>query len=351
MPDNNVPVPDYFIILFVLARDYRLPPGAVIEIPAYRFHDTVRELRFGQPAEFRMYLRRVDRVAHVVPLAVGYKRDEALGLAQLFADEFYDVYVPHLVMPADVVYLALSAFSKYEVYRAAVILDVQPVAHVLALAVDGQRLIRQRVQDHKRDELLGEMVRTVIVRAAAYRDGKPVSAMVREHKEIRSRLGARIRAGRMQRSALGKEQVGAVERQVAVHFVRRYLMVPLYAVLAAGVHERRRTYDVGLQKDAGIFDTAVDVALRREIDHDIRLFLGEQPIHALAVADIQPHKAEIRIVHNAFESGKIACVSEFVNADYAVTRMSLHHMEDEVAADESRAAGNKYRFRRLTHLV
>lgn len=351
MLDNNVPVPDYFIILFILARDYRLPPGAVVEIPAYRFHDTIRELRFGKPAELRMYLRRVDRVAHVVPLAVGDERDKALGLAQLFADEFYDVYIPHLVVPADVVHLAHSAVVDDEIYRLAMILDVQPVAHVLTLAVHGQRLIRERIDDRERDELLGEMIGTVIVRAAAYRDGKPVSAVISEHEEIRSRLGARIRAGRMQRSALGKEKIGAIERQVAVHFVRRYLMVPLYAVPAASVHQRRRTYDVGLQKDAGIFDTAVDVALRREIDHDIRLFLGEQPIHALAVADIQPHKAEIRIVHNAFESGKIACVSEFVNADYAVTRMSLHHMEDEVAADESRAASNKYRFRRLTHLV
>jgi len=40
-----------------------------------------------------------------------------------------------------------------------VVLDIEPVADILALAIDRQPLSLERVEDRQRDQLLGEMVR------------------------------------------------------------------------------------------------------------------------------------------------------------------------------------------------
>ena len=151
------------------------------EVPLDGLLDAVPELRLRQPAELVVDLRRVDRIAHIVPFAVGNERDEALRLAQLLTDELDDIDVPHLVVPADVVHLPHAPFVDDEVDRLAVILHIQPITHVLALAVHGQRLIVERVRDHKRNELLGELIRTIVVRATADGHGKSVCSMVGKH--------------------------------------------------------------------------------------------------------------------------------------------------------------------------
>ena len=65
------------------------------------------------------------------------------------------------------------------------VLDVEPVAHVAAVAVDRQRLALERVQDHERDQLLGELEGAVVVRAV--RD---------ERRAGRRSRGRRARDGR-----------------------------------------------------------------------------------------------------------------------------------------------------------
>ena len=115
-------------------------------------------------------------------------------------------------------------------------------------------------------------------------------------------------------------------------------MIAADAEFAAGVHERCRAEDVGLQKDAGIFDGAVDMAFRREIDDDIGPFLLKETEDALSVADIQPDKAEVALFQDARKRRKIACIGELIEADDAVVGILFQHVEDEVAADEAGTA-------------
>ncbi len=68
----------------------------------------------------------------------------------------------------------IAPFAQHRVERRAVILDVDPVAHVAAVAVERQRLVGERVGDEERDQLLGELVRAVVVRAARDDDVEPV---------------------------------------------------------------------------------------------------------------------------------------------------------------------------------
>ena len=96
----------------------------------------------------------------------------------------------------------------------------------------------------------------------------------------------------------GEEHVGAVQRQIAVDLVGRDLMIAGDAVLAAGVHQHLGTQNVGPEKYLGILDGTVHMALGGKIHHHIGLFFLKQAIHALPVADIQLHKAEVGVIHH-----------------------------------------------------
>ena len=90
--------------------------------------------------------------------------DKALGLAELLTDELYDVNVLHLVVTANIVNLADLAVVDNEVDSAAVILNVEPVTNIQSLAVNRKWLVRKRVCNHKRNEFLREVIRSIVVR-------------------------------------------------------------------------------------------------------------------------------------------------------------------------------------------
>src|SRR5690606_40216999 len=120
------------------------------------------------PAELAFDLAGVDGVAAVVAGAVGDEGDElaparsrGAHLVEQVADGLDDLEVRALVAAADVVGLAGLALFGDESEGLAMVADVEPVADVLAVAVDGERLPLDGVEDHQRDELFGELVRAV----------------------------------------------------------------------------------------------------------------------------------------------------------------------------------------------
>ena len=337
--DLSIPIHP-FIVVLVFPVDDVLPPVAVGQIPVDGLVDAVGKLRLRQPAQLVVDLGGVDGVAHIVALAVGDVGDQALRLAQLLADQPHDVDIPHLVVAADVVYLAHPSAADDEVDGLAVILHIQPVPDVQALAVHRQRLVVQRVGDHQRDQLLREVIRAVVVGAAAHRDRQAVGAVICQHQQVSAGLGAAVRAGGVDGRLLGEKQVGTVQRQVAVHLVGGHLVIPLDAVLPAGVQHDLRAQNIRLQKDLRVLNGAIHMALGGEIHHHVRMLLLEQVIDGLAVADVRLHEAEVGPTHDAFQRGQIAGVGQLVHADDTVLRMLVQHIENEVAADKPGAAGD-----------
>src|SRR3990172_9253940 len=67
---------------------------------------------------------------------------------------------------------------------------------LLAVAVDGDRLAGDRVEQGQGDQLLGELARTVVVGADAQRDRKLVGASVGPHQMVGGRLGGGVGGGR-----------------------------------------------------------------------------------------------------------------------------------------------------------
>jgi hypothetical protein len=69
-----------------------------------------------------------------------------------------------------------------------VVIDIEPIANVCALAIDWKRLSVKAVQYYERYELLREMVRAVVVGAVRDENGKSVRIVPCTDKMIRSGL-------------------------------------------------------------------------------------------------------------------------------------------------------------------
>ena len=183
----------------VVAAAHPGAPVAVLQVPAQGLLDAAAEIVPRLPAQFPPDLRRVDGIAPVMAGAVLHEADlftvigrTWLKFIQPLADQVDDVEVAPLVAAADVVDLARNAPFDHRLDATAVILHVQPVAHVLPVAVDGYRLAFQRIEDHQRYQFLGKLVGTVIVGAVGGQHRQPPGVMPGAHQVIGSRLGRRI---------------------------------------------------------------------------------------------------------------------------------------------------------------
>src|SRR6185312_14618578 len=113
-------------------------PLAVGAVPGDRFGQPLGKIALGAPPELFADLSRVHRVAAVVAGAVGDVPDQAVVAAGQGEDGLHDVQVGAFVLGADVVHLAGSPAGQHPVDGVAVVVDVDPVAHLQAVAVDGQ---------------------------------------------------------------------------------------------------------------------------------------------------------------------------------------------------------------------
>jgi len=68
-------------------------------------------------------------------------------------------------------------------------------------------------------------------------------------------------------------------------------------ILPAGVHQHLSAQHIGAQEDLRVFDGAVHMALRREVDHNVRPLFLKQPIHQRAVGNVPLDEAEVGPFH------------------------------------------------------
>ena len=147
------------------ARLQRAPPPLVGAVPVDGGLERLVERALLRPPE-RGDLGDVDRVAAVVAEAVLDVLDRRLVLAEQ-REELVDEHpVGRLVAGADVVDLAGRALVEHEVDAGAVVVDVEPVALVEAVAVERDRAAVEQVGGEQRDGLLGVLVRPEVVGAA-----------------------------------------------------------------------------------------------------------------------------------------------------------------------------------------
>ena len=188
-------------------------PLLVIQIPLYGFADTGFKSFLRLPSKLTAHLGRIDGIAAIVAGAIRHIGDLLTirarfwhHLVQQIADGVYHLQILLLVVTADVVGLPDHAGGHHLVESARVVFHIEPVTDLVALAIDRQRLAIQRVEDDQRDQLLGEVVRAVVVGAVGDDGRQTVSAAPGAHQMVTGGFGGRIGAARGVRRCFGEKR-------------------------------------------------------------------------------------------------------------------------------------------------
>ena len=167
----------------------RAPPGLVGDVPVDRLLQPLGEVGVGRPpAELALEHGAVDGVAAVVAGAVG-DPVEVLGVAAHGReDHAQDRDVVLLPIGSDEVGLPRAALGEDVPDGRGVVLGVDPVADVLALAVELGAHAVDDVRDLPGDELLHVLVGAVVVGAVGDGRAQAVGAGPGAHEHVGARL-------------------------------------------------------------------------------------------------------------------------------------------------------------------
>ena len=285
------------------------------------------------PAQLALELGRVDGVAAVVAGAVG-DPVEVLGvLSHRLEDHAQDGDVVPLAVGADEVGLPHAAAGQDVPDGAGVVLGVDPVADVLAAAVELGAHAVDDVGDLPGDELLHVLVGAVVVGAVGDRGSQAVGAGPGAHEHVGGRLGRAVRGARLIRRLLG-ELGGVVERKVAVDLVGGDVVVA-DAVFADGLQKSEGALDVGAQEGLRVRDGVVVVALGGVV-HD-RVVARDDAVQQPGVADVADDELHA-VRRQPGDVLGVAGVGQLVQDGDVHLGVVLHHVVHEVAADEAAAA-------------
>lgn len=312
----------------------RAPPGLVGDVPVDRLLEPLGEVGVGRPpAQLALELRAVDGVAAVVAGAVG-DPVEVLGVAPHgLEDHAQHGDVVLLPIGADEVGLPYAALGEDVPDGRGVVLGVDPVADVLAAAVELGTDAVDDVGDLARDELLHVLVGAVVVGAVVDRGAKPVGAGPGAHEHVGARFGGAVGARGPIRRLLG-ELGRVVESQVAVDLVGGDVVVA-DAVLADGLKKAEGSLDVRAQEGIGVCDGVVVVALGGVV-HD-GVVAGDQLIEQGGVADVA-HDELHAVRQQPGDVLGVAGVGQLVQDGDVHAGVVVDHVVHEVAADEAAAA-------------
>ena len=289
----------------------------------------------GLPAQLAAELRAVDGVAAVVAGAVAHPAEVVLGPAHARKYRAQHVDVGALAIGADEVGLAHLAAGEDGPNGARVVVGVDPVAHVAAVAVELGAHAVQDVGDLARDELLHVLVGAVVVGAVG--DGGPHAegAVPGAHQVVGGRHGGAVGGAGAVGRLLGEAR-GVVQREVAVDLVGGHVVVA-HVILARGLQQAEGALDVGAQERRGVIDGVVVVALGG-IVHD-RVVAGHEAVQQLRVADVA-HDELHAVGGQARDVLGVAGVGQLVQDGDAHVGVVVHDVVHEVAADEAAAAGD-----------
>ena len=267
--------------------------------------------------------------------AVLHGLDERLGLAGELEDLTRQNDVLDLVAAPDVVDLALAPLAQDQIDARAVVEDVEPVAHVPAVAVERQRLVVERVGHEERNDLLRILMGPEVVRRAGDQDRHPMGVPVGQREQVPAGLRGRVRVRRPHRIALARRP--ALDRPVDL--VGADVQEARDLQLLHRLEQREHAEDVGPEKRVGLHQRAVDVRFGGEVDDGVDP--PDDVAHDLRVADVALHERVPRIVGEVGQVRRVPGVRQLVEIDDAVGGVRREDVADEVGADESASAGDQ----------
>ena len=271
-----------------------------------------------------------------MPGAIRHALDEGLRLADQGQDAPGEVDVRHLVAATDVVGLPGAATLEQEVHGPAMVVHVQPVAHVEAVAVERHRDVVDGVGHEQGDDLLRKLVGPVVVRRARHHDGHSVRREIGIGQPVPARLARGVGVAGHERVRL----TGGALLDAPVDLVRRDLHEELEGGGAAGrLQQDEGAVHVRLDEAARIVEGPVHVCLRREVDH-VRA-AGEDALDDQGIRDVALDEGEAAM---SLEVGQVLAASgvgQLVEDDDLPVRARPRDVVHEVGSDEPRAAGDE----------
>ena len=313
-----------------------LPPLAVVRVPVDGGLQTGLEIRVrGRPTQFGPELRGIDRVSTVMARTVLHPVERVLALSHHLQNHAKHGDVVPLAVRADQVGLADPSLGQDRPHAAGMVLGVDPVAYVLALAVQLRPLALEDVRDLAGDELLHMLVRAVVVRAVGNCGPQAVRAGPRAHQHVGRGLRARVRAGRMVRGGL-REPGRIIQSEVAIHLVRAHVVVA-DPILPDRLEQTERAFHVRLQERFRVRDRIVVMGLGRVV-HD-RVVARHDPVEQLGVADVAVHELDT-ILRQARDILDVARIGQGIQHGHMHVRMVVDHVMHEIRTDETTATGH-----------
>ena len=327
----------------------RAPPGLVLAVPFDGLLQAFLEVVVRRaPAELGLQLRGVDGVAAVVAGAVPHPVEVVGILAHHLEDHAQHRDVVLLAVGSDEVGLSHAALREDGPYGGRVVLGMDPVAHVLALAVELGAHAVYDVRDLARDELLHVLVGAVVVRAVRDRGAQAVGAGPGAHEHVGGRLGGAVRGAGLVGRGLGEAR-RVVEGQISVYLVGGDVVVA-EAVLAHGLEQPEGALDVGAQEGLRVCDGVVVVGLGGVV-HD-GVVAGDDALQQLGVTDVADHELHA-VRRQPRDVLAVARIGQLVEHGHMHLGVLPHHMVHEVGPDEAAAARDDdvFRLETLSHAI
>ena len=258
------------------------------------------------------------------------------------AHELHEVEIGYLVVSADVVGFANLAGGEDGPQSLAMIADVEPVAHVHAIAIDGNGFAAQNALDDDGDELLRELIGAVVVGAVRDERGQSVGVMVAAHEHVTRGFAGGVRRVRRIGCRLGEEAGGTKGAEDLVGAdVQESVRGSRFAVhglpsIAAGLKQVKGAVDVGGDEVAWAGDTAVHMRLGSKV-HDVGdVMLADNAEDLVLVPQIDFFEDITRMdVVDAIKVFKMPRVGEAIEIDELRDFRLVDDMPDEVRADEA----------------
>ncbi len=227
------------------------------------------------------------------------------------------------------------------------IVDVDPIAHVHAPAIDRQCLARRGLDDGERDELFGKLVGAVIVRAVGDDHRQAVGAVPRPRQMVGGSLAGGVGRIRVVARALGEAPLHA---KGTIDLVGGDVDEPERRLRLSGegtpMGQRRiehgvGAHHVGLHEGARTVDGAVDVTLGGEVHDRLWHELRERRSHRSPVADVRLNQPIAAVGRHLFQRIRARGIGELVDVEHLVPELTHQHPH-EGRTDESGAAGDQY---------
>mmetsp|Transcript_106837 Transcript_106837/g.189878 ORF Transcript_106837/g.189878 Transcript_106837/m.189878 type:complete len:268 (-) Transcript_106837:439-1242(-) len=253
------------------------PVAMVLPIPLNRLGQPLLKVHLLLPAQ-RPQLVRVQHVPQVIEGTVHNVFDELILLVVALEDLEQlasHLNVGHLGAAANVVHLANGALVQHNVKCCCHVLDVQKVARVEAITVQGEGQATEHEVDKLGNDLLGVLVGAVHVVAARDDDWEVEGASIGLDQVLGASLGGRVRIGGLQLALLC---VCRAIASLAVHLVSADMNEELDGVGLGCLQQHVGAQDVVLGKGEGVAKRVVNVSLGRKVEHSVYMGLGHHVV-------------------------------------------------------------------------